>query len=147
MCFCLFVDHRVGAPERRDPNSDQEQDRQPQILRVAQPDALLLRPQADRRPPAALHPDGQRQVQLRLRVSGRAGQAGADAADRPLLPDHDAGAGGPAGRIALRSVVHLDGAPVGPYKVIHLVRSAIASLKLYKKVLIMISRDQNCDTA
>jgi len=69
-------------------------------------DALLLRPQSDRRGQAAVDRDGQLQVSLRLRVSGRAGEAGADTADGPMLPGDDTGSRGVFGWLAVRPRRH-----------------------------------------
>ena len=109
----LLTDQRVGAPARHDAPAHRERRRLRQVVRLAHADALLLRPEERRRSPTAVDPDGERKVQLWLRVPGRARQAGADAAHRPLLPDHDAGVGrqprGLTVRLVNFSPSHLEG--------------------------------------
>uniref|UniRef100_T1JGT9 Dynein heavy chain, cytoplasmic n=1 Tax=Strigamia maritima TaxID=126957 RepID=T1JGT9_STRMM len=99
-------DYRVCAQTRRDAKSDKERGKQPEIVRLALPDAFLLRPEADGRAPTAVRSHGQRQIQLRVRIFGRAGQTGADAAHRPLLLDYDAGARVATRRLAVRPGRH-----------------------------------------
>ena len=117
---CVSADHGAGAPARRDAPPRPERRRVHQVVRLAQADALLLRPEESGRPAAAVDPDGRRQVQLRLRVPRGRRQARPDAAHRPLLPDDDAGPQRTARRITLRSVttlnplnVQLGGSPFG----------------------------------
>ena len=94
-----MTDHRAGPPERHHSHADTQQGGKPQVLWLADADAHVLWPQEPGCSAAAVHSDGQCQVQLRLWVLGCPGQAGADTTHWPVLPHHDTGSGSQAGWI------------------------------------------------
>ena len=94
---------RVRAQAHGDAQSDPVESDAPQSVRMALSDALLLRSQADGYAQTAVDPHGQRPLPVRIRIPGRPGSTGPDAADGSLLFDDDPGARVATGWLSLRS--------------------------------------------
>jgi len=99
---CVFnVDNGAGTSERRDSCACQEPRCQYKVVRLANTDEILLWSQECRCPSAVEYSHGQCQVQLRLWISRRTREAGADTTHGPLLPHYDSGSWGPTRRITV----------------------------------------------
>ena len=89
-----LADHWASSPAWCDQATDQGQSQHSKELCVVVPDEVLLWSEELWGSTAAVYPDGQLQVQLRLWVPGCAGQTGANPSHRQVLPDHDTGSRG-----------------------------------------------------